>query len=280
ALAERGLGRPAALLGRALSLLALGGVVYGGALHFPAADRSRDWQVYDYGIDVLTQPLEEGATLIGILGETTLVRYFQETIGLRTDLRLVAADDEHARLAALREAVARGEAVYLTRELPCRDPATLCAPAEFQMTAVGPLVRVWPRGGARVPAPEVPLEVDMGPEVALEGYGLLLRGTHGGPILRVTLHWVARARPEKDYKVSARLLNPGGEPVAAVDDVPVHRAYPTPFWRAGERVVDVYDLPAPGDVGAEWQVLVILYDAGTLQEAGRATIPVPEHLAH
>lgn len=279
ALAERGLGRPAALLGRALSFLALGGVVYGGMVHFPAADRSQDWQVYDYGLDVLTQPLEEGATLVGILGETTLVRYFQETLGLRTDLRLVAADDEHARLAALREAVARGEAVYLTRELPCRDPATLCAPAEFQMTAVGPLVRVWPKGGAAVPAPQVPLDAAMGPEVALEGYGLLLRETHGGAILRVTLHWVAHTRPERDYKVSARLLDPGGEPVAAVDDVPVHRAYPTPFWGAGEWVTDVYDLPAPAGLGPGWQVLVILYEADSLQEVGRATIPLPETLA-
>ncbi len=275
ALAERGLGRPAALLGRALSVVALGGVVYGGALHFPQADRSQDWQVYDYGVDLLTQPLEEGATLIGILGETTLVRYFQETAGLRPDLRLIAADDEGARLAALREAVARGGAVYLTRELPCRDPEALCAPAEFQMTAVGPLVRVWPKGGAAVPAPEVPLEVEMGPEVALEGYGFIFRGTHGGPVLRVTLHWAARVRPQGDYKVSVRLLNPAGEAVATVDDVPVHRAYPTPFWGAGERVVDVYDLPAPADVGAGWQVLVILYDAGTLQEAGRASLSLP-----
>ncbi|MGQ9714340.1 MAG: glycosyltransferase family 117 protein [Anaerolineae bacterium] len=279
ALAERGLGRPVALLGRALGVLALAGMVYGGATRFPAADRSQDWGVYDYGIDVLTQPLEEGATLIGILGETTLVRYYQEALGLRADLRLVAADDEHTRLAALREAVARGEAVYRTRELPCRDPATLCAPREVQMTALGPLVRVWPKGGAVVPAPQVALDVAVGTEVALDGYGLFLRQTHGGPVLRITLHWAARTRPQRDYKVSARLLNPAGETEVAVDDVPVHRAYPTPFWGAGERVVDVYDLPAPAGVGAGWQVLVILYEADTLQEAGRVTIPLPETLA-
>ncbi|MBC7224978.1 MAG: hypothetical protein H5T59_12025, partial [Anaerolineae bacterium] len=275
ALAERGLGRPASLAGRIASLAALAGVVYVGALHFPAADRSRDWAVYDYGMDVLSQPLEEGATLIGILGETTLMRYFQETQGLRTDLHLVAADEEAARLAAVREAVARGEAVYLTRELPCRDPRTLCAPAEFQMTAVGPLVRVWPKGQAVVPAPPTPLTVEMGPELALEGYGLRWRETHGGTWLRVTLHWLAGAQPQGDYKVSARLVDPNGATVAAEDDVPVHRAYPTPFWGAGERVMDVYDLPAPPHAGEGWQVQVILYEADTLQEVGRAAFPVP-----
>lgn len=275
ALAERGLGRVASLAGRIVSLLALAGVVYVGALHFRAADRSRDWEIYDYGMDVLSQPLEEGATLIGILGETTLVRYFQETQGLRTDLYLVAADEETARLAAVREAVARGEAVYLTRELPCRDPRTLCAPAEFQMTALGPLVRVWPKGQAVVPAPPTPLTVEMGPEVVLEGYGLRWREARGGSWLRVTLYWVARAQPRADYKVSARLVEPGGARVAAVDDVPVHRAYPTRFWGLGEHVVDVYDLPAPPGAGEGWQIRIILYEADTLQEVGRAAFPVP-----
>ena len=63
------------------------------------------------------QPLPQGATVIGVLGEVTLLRYIQETVGLRTDVETVAADAEEARLQAVETAMADGSA-FITRPLP------------------------------------------------------------------------------------------------------------------------------------------------------------------
>lgn len=275
ALAERGAEKIASLVGRALGTAALAWVVVWGARNYPEMDRSHDWDVYDYGVDVLTQPLENDAVLIGILGETTLVRYFQATVGLRPNLETVAADAEPDRLEAIRAYLEQGRPVYLTRELPCRDPQSLCVPAEFQMTAVGPLIRVWPKGEAIVPLPGTSRETPMGPDIRLTGYELTVRHPQKGPVVRVELFWQALRKPAADYKVSVRLLDQAGEVLAAVDDVPVHRAYPTSFWGAGEKVSDAYDLPVPVEPQPTWQVQVILYDAVTVQEVGRTTIAVP-----
>jgi len=277
-LAERGAGKVLSLAGRVLGIAALAWIAFHGAGNYAAMDRSDDWAVYDYGMDVLTQPLEQDAVIIGILGETTLIRYFQETAGLRPDLEPIAADEETARLEAIRTNLPRGRPVYLTRELPCRDPESLCAPAEFQMSAVGPLIRVWPKGQATPPPPGTSLESPMGPDVRLLGYDLDIRRPQEGPVVRIGLHWKTLRQPAADYKVSARLLDQAGEIIASVDDVPVHRSYPTPFWEAGERIVDVYDIPSPAEPQPGWQVQVILYDAATVEEVGRVTIPIPPDL--
>jgi hypothetical protein len=71
------------------------------------------WQVHDYGLDMLAQPRPaENAAVVGILGEMTLLRYFQQTEGRRPDIQTVAADLEAARLATVAELLAAGTTVY------------------------------------------------------------------------------------------------------------------------------------------------------------------------
>jgi hypothetical protein len=263
--------RPQRLIGSALWVSVI--LLFAGqsALLFsdnlPQLNRSGDWIVHDYGLDMLHQPLEQGAAIVGLLGETTLVRYFQATEGLRPDLLTVAADREADRMAAIARLLGEGRPVYLTRELAG-------APARWSLSAVGPLIRVNPQPVRA--APETPMVVDapLTPEIALRGYALSRLPAHGTLPLRLTLTWQATAPLARDLKVSARLLDAAGQSVAQADAVPVHFAYPTTAWRPGEFIADVYDLGLPAGLPpGEYTPLLILYDpAQGAAEVGRLTL--------
>ncbi len=260
--------REAGYAGVALVLTAvvLAAVVPARLARWDMLDRSDDWQVYDLGWDMVHQPLPEGSVVVGILGETTLIRYFRDVLGFRPDLVVIPADREEARHAAIARALAAGRAVFITRPLPG-------APERYSLDAQGPLVRVWPKGQDDRPQPEVTLSQPFTPAITLAGYRQIVRETHAGPVVRVVLYWDVIAPPGDAYKVSARLLRPDGSVAVAVDDVPVHNTYPTRFWVPGERVVDVYDLPRTERDTP--QVLIILYRAANGQEVHRVTFPAP-----
>jgi hypothetical protein len=222
--------------------------------------------VHDYGLDILQQPLDGPSAIVGILGEMTLVRYFQQTENRRPDLETVAADLETDRLAAVEKLLDQGKSVYLTRELPD-------APERWSLSAVGPLIRVNPEPVTELPADAIVLNQAVTPEITLLGYHLSRPPHTGvGPApLRLTLFWRVEAPLSVDLRVSARLLNLAGELVAQADAVPVHFAYPTTAWRPGEIVSDVYDLDLPVDTpSGQYMPLLIWYDlAQNAAEVGR-----------
>lgn len=229
--------------------------------NLPVLNRSNDWAIYDYGLDMMRQPLEPDAAIVGILGEVTLVRYFQATQGLRPDLLPIAADREAERLAIIPRLLDEGRAVYLTRELPG-------APALWSLSAAGPLIRVNPRPILK--APDAPFIVgsSLTPEISLHGYAIGRPSTHSGlPPVRLTLAWQATVPSTRELKVSVRLYSQGaslstsGQPVAQDDAVPVHFAYPTTAWRSGEFITDVYDLVLPTTLEpGDYTPLIILYE--------------------
>ena len=229
-------------------------------------NRADDWAVYDYGWDIVQQPLPPGSTIVGILGETTLVRYFRDVLGYRPDISVIPADREEARHAAIQQLLAAGRPVFITRPLAG-------APERYSLDAVGPLVRVWPKGQDDRPMPTVQVNVPFTEAVSLAGYDVRWRSTRRSAILRVVLYWDVMAVPEDAYKISARLVRTDGSVVVAVDNVPVHNTYPTLFWTPGERVVDVYDLSPEASSAAS--VLIILYRAADGSEVHRFTFPVP-----
>jgi hypothetical protein len=242
--------------------------------NLPESDRSRDWAVYDYGLDVMRQPVEPNAAIIGILGEVTLMRYFQATEGLRPDLHLIPADREVERLAAVARLLDEGQVVYLTRELSG-------APARWSLSAVGPLIRVSPEPVLTAPDTPVPFFSSISPEIALSGYTVSRPQTQQGqPPVRLTLVWETIAPVDRGLKVSARLMTADGQIAAQADAVPVHFAYPTDAWRPGEYITDVYDLNLPATIQpGEYTPLLILYDpTQEAAEVGRVvlrTIPLP-----
>jgi Protein O-mannosyl-transferase TMEM260-like len=230
--------------------------------NFAAVDLSDKWDVHDYGRDVLAQPLPPDSTVIGILGEMSLLRYFQETQGLRRDVATVAADQEPARLAAIDAALKQDHAVFLTRPLPGLEN-------KYSLVSFGPLIQVQPKPNAtHAPAPAHPLGDEFG-GVKLVGYALDRSRLNDGPNwhldngrrLRVTLYWQVEHKIADSLSVSIKLLAADGTRGAQLDRRPVLDAYPTTAWRAGEFISDTYDLPILiGAKPGEYALQVTLYD--------------------
>jgi hypothetical protein len=234
--------------------------------NYPEIDLSQRWTVHDYGVDMLSQPLEDNAVVIGILGEMTLLRYFQRTEGLRPEVVTLVADRDEERLAALESALGASQAVYVTR--PVHG-----LPERYSLSALGPLIRVRAAPATTVPTPRHPLAVDLTDSLRLLGYETAVVTPHQQTTVRLTLYWQVLAPVDADYKVSARVLDGERNQVAQVDGVPVHNTYPTSRWKAGETITDVYDLIVPPDTpSGQYRLLVILYEPDTLAEVGRVDL--------
>jgi hypothetical protein len=258
---QRGIWGVAALAVAALLLLQ---PVADARRNLPKQDRSREWAVYDYGQDILACSAPAGR-IVGLLGETTLVRYFQDVLGQRADVTLVAADAESARWAAVEAGLAAGSPVYLTRDLPG-------AAGRYSLDAIGPLIAVSPKA---TPGPPPAGQV-VAAGIVLVDAQAELRPTHAGPVVRLKLTWAATAAVQEELKVSARLLDRADPPrtVAQNDQAPVHFTYPTTAWVPGELVDDVYDLAPPKDAPpGPYSVLLILYRAADGREIGRHLLP-------
>jgi hypothetical protein len=229
---------------------------------YAGQDRSQDWQIYDYGADMLAH-VAPGGRVVGLGGEITLLRYFRDVLGQRSDLQVTRADDEAGRRQAVEQGLAQGVPVYLTRDLPG-------AAARYSLGSAGPLIRVAPKAQPAGAAAGQPI----GAGVVLVESLPEIRQTHAGPVLRLNLTWATNNPLKESLKVSARLLDATGRQVAAKDGVPVNFTYPTTAWVPGERVRDVYDLPRPaGGVPAPYRPLLILYRAADGSEVGRVELP-------
>ena len=201
--------------------------------------------------------------MIGLLGETTLVRYFRDVLGQRPDVEVVPADAEAARFAAVDAALAARKPVYLTRDLAG-------AAGRYSLDAAGPLIAVSPKA---TPAP-CPAGQPVGADVVLAEARTEVRQTHAGPVVRLALTWAAAQPISEELKISARLVDAAGQVVSQDDRVPVHFTYPTTAWVPGERVTDIYDLPLPaGAPGGALNPLLILYRAVDGSEVGRVQLP-------
>ena len=226
-------------------------------------DRAGNWNAANCGRTILSLPLPRQSTVVSLLGETSLLRYFQMAEGLRPDVELVTADAEDARRAAVDRAVATGQPVYVTREMPGLAE-------RYSLTSEGPLVRVWPAGQA-APTP-LPQQVDVpfGDSLRLVGWDLAPVPARNADWLRLQAAWRVDAAVPEDLKVSARLLGPNGAVVASQDAIPVHWSYPTTAWRQGETVLDAYDFALPAGTAAQGVTpLLILYRASDGTEVGR-----------
>lgn len=262
----RRLPRRAGWLAGALLLAA----VLAGPGRGPAVNRSQDWAVHDYAVDMATVDFPPGSRVLGIEGEMTALRYMQLAEGLGQNALPAAADDPALRRQRVAEGIAAGAPVYLTREL--EGIADL-----YSFTGAGPLVRVWPRGAAESDAPAHSLGLSLlDGAVSVTGYDLERLEWAGGPVLRLTLHWLPAAAIDRTLKVSLRLLQADGAPVlrpdgapAVEDRFPLRQVAPSTAWPPGVAVADVHEIALPPALPAGARLQVILYDAATVEEVGR-----------
>jgi hypothetical protein len=234
--------------------------------NFVRNDLSDRWGVHEYGTDMLSPPLEEDAVVVGILGEITLLNYFQQTEALRPDLATIAADTEEERLSTVTAEMKRGHTVYLTRPLSGIEEL-------YHLSSLGPLVQVRERPAAITSEPSHPLSLSFGEAILLRGYDSEIRETKVGPQLRLSLHWLAAEQIAQDYKVSLRFLNDEGHLAAVHDSYPVGDAYRTDAWKPGEVILDTHDLPIlagvpPGD----YIIQVTMYDPDVVDPLASASV--------
>ena len=228
----------------------------------PEQNRRATWEFYDNGQDMIASAAP-GGQVIGLLGETTLVRYFRDVLGQRPDVGVVPADAEAARFAAVDAALAAGKPAYLTRDLPG-------AAGRYSLDAAGPLIAVTLKATPASP----PTGRSVGAGIMLVDAVTAVRHPHAGPVVRVTLTWAATEPIRDELKVSARLVDGAGKTVVQNDGVPVHYTYPTTAWVPGERVLDTYDLALPtGAPQGPYGILIILYRAADGSEVGRVELP-------
>jgi hypothetical protein len=257
---------PLVLGGTALlvAALILAGPVGTARRDWAKRDLSSAWGVYDYGQDILAG-VAPGGRVVGLLGETTLLRYFRDVLGQRPDVTMIPADREADRFVAVDAALAAGAPVYLTRDLPG-------AAGRYSLDAAGPLIAVSPK--ARPAAP--PAGQPVAPNILLADIQTAVRRTHAGPVVRVAPTWVAAAPIGEALKVSARLLDAAGKQLVQDDRVPVHFTYPATAWVVGEPVADSYDLAVPPSAPAgPHRVLLIWYRAADGGEVGRVEVGAP-----
>jgi hypothetical protein len=206
----------------------------------------------------------------------TLLRTLQETEGLRPDVQTIVADDETARLQAVRSALAAGRTVYVTRPLPGLAGDQSLG-AVVGTTDVGDqfpaLIRVAPPY-YEPPLPAHPFDSRLAQGMRLAGYDVQEHAAHWQAWARLRLWWRTPNGVRDRLKVSARLLNADGQLVAAVDAEPVANAYPTTSWLPGEVIADAYEIPLPiGLPPGDYVPLVVVYDPETGAEQGRVTLP-------
>ena len=274
------------LLASCLLLLFLAAVVQPIAIavgNYPDLDLSRRWIAHDYAQYVLNEPLPPNSTVVGLLGEMTLLRYFQDTTGLRSDVETIAADDEAARRQAVEEALGRGRTVYITRPLPGLAEDYALDAVIGLIDVAGDLQTLIRVGDPDYEPPELPRSTDLVPLASqrLFGYGVHEHRAHWQAWVRLRLWWQGAGGGLKEstsFKVSARLLDADGHTVGATDAEPVSGAYATNAWRPGEVVADAYEIPLPAGLPpGEYTPLVVVYESVTGVERARPKLP-PIHL--
>ncbi len=215
------------------------------------------------GHDVLNQPLPPNGVVVGLLGETTYVRYLQEAEGVAPQVQMAGGDDPTQRLAAVEAAFVVGSRPYLTREL-----AGLAN--RYSLSALGSLIEVLESPRTNVPEGIFPLEQPVTESITLAGW--TLSPIANSEMHRLTVAWRVLQPIAENLQVSARVVTDGDVLACEqcqVDRPPVRNAYPTTFWREGEIILDTYELPAPPD-GSRYLLIFYLSDTGA--EVGRATI--------
>ena len=126
-----------------------------------------------------------------------------------------------------------------------------------------PAVVTSPSTTPSLPPDVIPVGVTMGDAAILEGYAVRPAAEPGGGV-NVALYWRALRSDLPDLFVYVRAVDAQAEVRARADSPPVMGFWPTPRWRAGQRIEDVQSLVRPAETPAGiYRLEVGLYDPTT-----------------
>ncbi len=136
------------------------------------------------------------------------------------------------------------------------------------------------RGEETPPAPQRPVEANLGGKVRLMGYDLdgeeATLSTEPGATIPLILYWQPLGPIEEDYTVFIHLRNEAGQIWGQGDSLPLDGFYPTSFWEEGETIPDEYQVVVdPQAPSGQYHLAIGMYIPATgqrlplLDEEGR-----------
>jgi len=91
-------------------------------------------------------------------------------------------------------------------------------------------------------------------------------------VLTVEALWVALGQPATDYTAFVHVLDAEGKQVTGYDRAPAGDRFPTPRWRAGDRILSRFEISLPtGLASGTYEVWIGLYES---ESAGTLRLPV------
>ena len=112
-----------------------------------------------------------------------------------------------------------------------------------------------------------PLQTNFANLLELRGYALDAHSIKQGDSLRVTLFWQARAPMTESYRVFVHLVGADNRIAGGADVIPGRGAFPTVYWKPGDALRDVVQIPVAADaVPGRYAIEVGLYPVGQPNE--------------
>lgn len=256
-------------------------LVYNSNSYFQILQQRSEWSAHNQAVALAKVPFPLKSHVIGLEGEATAIKYMQQAEGLATNVSVHWANLPDERTALVQRLMAQHEPVYLTQEVAGIE-------ALYSFSGEGPLVRVWNRGQIVPQSPQQALTVSfLDGALWLDGVDVAILDEAGGARLRIAYYWRPTVTLAHRLKLSLRLQSDGqilrdqaGHEMVA-DRFPLRQVTYSEFWVPDEPVRDVHylDLPLP-EFGDQTQIVTpleldtILYDANTVEELGRISIPI------
>jgi hypothetical protein len=108
-----------------------------------------------------------------------------------------------------------------------------------------------------------PLGVVFADQIELLGYEVAQRSIKPGESLQVTLYWRALTPMNESYRVFVHLVGQDNRMAGGVDVIPVRGAFPTVYWKPGDTLRDVVQIPvALNAVPGKYTIETGLYPVG------------------